>query len=249
MRIKLIGCDVFARVLYRLAADSPHTVDLEILPMLAHDEPDQLREDLQEAIDRCSKNDVTYDKVVLAYGLCGNAVKDLKCHVPMIIPRVHDCCALYMGSREEFLRVFGDRLSTRWCTSGYHERCGDYWATTFTPSQKPNHNFPDYKQLVEKHGEENAKYVWDMLHPPIESQEAVYIQMNGFEYGNTQEQFTAETIKRDCTVETEMGNMEWFYRLVNGPWDSKDFLELVPGHVVVPVYDMDEVFVGRPESI
>jgi len=234
MRLKLICCDVFARLAYLTAAGSPHVMDLELLPMLAHNEPDKLRRDLQTAIDNTDK-DAGYDKIILAYGLCGNAAVGLKSHIPLIIPRMHDCCAMFLGSRKKFMQLFGHRLSTRWRSCGYMERCpGDMY---------DDYKFhPDFLKMVEEYGEDNAEYIWETMNPPIESDETVYIELEGFEYGDTYGRYKEEMAREDCRVELAVGDPSWFNRLVNGPWDKEDFLELLPGHMIESIYDMEEIF-------
>ena len=233
MRLKLICCDVFARLAYATAAGSPHVVDLELLPMLAHNEPDKLRRDLQTAIDKANQY-AEYDKIILAYGLCGNAVVGLHSHIPLIIPRMHDCCAMFLGSRKKFLQIFGHRLSTRWRSCGYMERC---------LSDIGNYKFhPDFLKMVEEYGEENAEYIWETMNPPVESDETVYIELKGFEYGDTYGQYMEQMAHIDRRVALEVGDPGWFRRLVNGPWHKEDFLELLPGNTIEPIYDMEEIF-------
>jgi len=235
MRIKLIACDVFARMAYAAAAVSEHRVDLELLPMLSHNEPDKLRKELQDAIDKCKNACVEgYDKIILAYGLCGNAAAGLTASIPMIIPRMHDCCAMFLGSRKKFLEHFEHRLSAQWRSCGYMERCA---------SVMPNYKLhPDYLKLVEEYDEENAEYIWQTMNPPSETDEDIYIRVEGFEYGGTYESFVAQKAEEGRTVEVLEGDGEWFSRLVNGPWSNEDFLEILPGNEIVPIYDMDEVY-------
>ena len=236
LRIKLIACDVFARLAYDAAAKSVHIVDIELLPMLAHNEPDKLRKNLQNSIDKaCGKEDMPYDKIILAYGLCGNAVVGLTCPIPMIIPRMHDCCAMFMGSQKRFLEAFGHRLSTPWRSCGYVERC--------VGLNHANYKLHvDYLKMVDEYGEENAEYIWETMNPPAVVNEAVYIEIPGFEYNDTQKVYIDEKAKEDCEVETILGDNSWFTRLVDGPWEESEFLKLSPNHEIVPLYDMEEVF-------
>lgn len=236
MRIKCIICDVFARPAYAAAARSEHIVDLELLPMLAHTEPDKLRADLQSRIDRVDT--ALYDILVLGYGLCGNATSGLTAALPMVMPRAHDCCTLFMGSRERFQAVFGKNLSMRWCTCGYYERCIRYGYQDDYETYRTN---PEYIKLLEDYGEENAEYVWQTLHPTIETNEAVYIETEGLEYNYARETYTADVVRGGKELILEPGDLRWFNRLINGPWDDTDFLTIEPGSHIEPVYDMQEV--------
>jgi hypothetical protein len=235
-RIKFICCDVFARLACHAAAASPGIVDVAFLPMLSHTEPKKLHEDIQALIDGVDRD--IYERIVLGFGLCGNATAYLTAALPLTLPRIHDCCTMYMGSRERFREVFGENLSMRWCSCGYYERCHmeNYWG------QDDNYRLkPEYLQLQEKYGEENADYVWEAMHPPMETSNGAYIQLDGFEQAGGLEYFSEEMERLGKGLIVTKGSTDWFFRLVNGPWDEQDFLTIQPGQWIKPVYDMEEV--------
>ncbi|MCL2665915.1 MAG: DUF1638 domain-containing protein [Defluviitaleaceae bacterium] len=243
MRLKFICCDVFARLAYSYAAVSDHIIDLELVPMLRHNEPSALRADLQERINRCA-NDRRYDKIILGYGLCGNSISGLTAPLPLVIPRMHDCCAMFMGSREKFTDVFGKNLSMRWSSCGYHERCHGMGRSDCCDGSEADSNYKtslEYLRLAEEYGEDNAEYVWQTLNPPIETHEAVYIKIDGFEYGSCEEDFKRDVENGGKGLINAKGSSDWFKRLVNGPWDAENFLTVPPGSKVHPVYDLQEV--------
>lgn len=241
-RIKFICCDVFARLACAAVAAAPHVVDLELLPMLAHTEPNKLREDLQARIDRIDAG--LYDRIILGYGLCGNATASLRFHLPAVVPRAHDCCAMFMGGRDAFLRAFADNLSMRWCTCGYYERCYQQGLNDDYATYRTN---PEYIKLLDDYGEDNADYVWQTLHPPLETKEAVYIRLDGYEYSGSMEGFAKQVNGIGGTVRVEAGDPGWFFRLVNGPWNPEEFLLINPGEMIEPVYDMIEVARNIPQ--
>jgi hypothetical protein len=239
MRIKLICCDVFLRPVCAFVAASPHIIDVEYVPMLMHNEPDSLRADLQRRIDTAAAGQ-EYDLFLLSYGLCGNTAVGLTCPVPLVMPRVHDCCALFMGSREAFLAAFGGRLSMRWCTAGYYERgYANNSRETFMPHS--HLTSPEYRALVEKHGTDNANYIWETLHPPIEMDTAAYIRTPGFEVPGCEEAFTQLITQQNKSVDILEGDTRYLRDLINGPWDNERFLTLAPGQTIGGVYDMEQV--------
>ena len=240
MRIKLICCDVFLRIASALVAASPHIVDVEYVPMLAHNEPERLRANLQSRIDAAASGSRKYDLFLLSYGLCGNSTAGLTCPVKMIMPRVHDCCTLFMGSKEKFLKEFGDNLSMRWCTSGYYER--GYKENSFDSySSKSRETYPEYQALIEEYGEENAEYIWDTMHPEIETPEAAYIRIEGFEMQGCAEGFAELVAKHGKGVRYLEGSAAYLCDLINGPWDDERFLTINPGQKIGAVYDMEKV--------
>jgi len=242
MRIKLIACDVFLRPISAIVATSPHTIDVEYVPMLAHNEPDTLRANLQARINAATIEQ-QYDLLILSYGLCGNATLGLTSPVKMIMPRVHDCCAVFMGSKEAFAAEFCGKLSMRWCTSGYYERCYIDKGLTGDTSHR-RETYPEYQALIEQFGEDNAQYIWDTMHPEIETPDAAYIKIPGFEMPGHEAGFKSLVEAQGKTLRVLAGSVEYLQDLVNGPWEDERFLTVHPGEKIGAVYDMDRVVVA-----
>ena len=243
MFIKFICCDVFARIACDLVSKSPHIVDLEFLPMLSHVDPKELNRLIKESIEKgISGSARTYDALILGFGLCGNAVIGLTCPVPMVIPRAHDCCTVFMGSKERFAAVFGSRFSSRWCSTGYYERTAAAGSGYPNAEQLANYKTSEeYMGYVEKYDEETADYLWETLHPAIESSESVYIRIDGFEYSNSFANYKSRMEKHGINLITANGDITLLRSLINGEWDDRDFLIVPPGKRIAGVYDMDYV--------
>ena len=244
MHIKLISCDVFLRPVSAFVATSLHTIDVEYVPMLAHNEPDNLRANLQNRINTAAAEQ-NYDLFLLSYGLCGNATVGLTCPVKMIMPRIHDCCAMFMGSKEKFMEAFAGKLSMRWCTSGYYERC--YMKNGLTgDSSRRRETYPEYQALIRQFGEENAEYIWDTMHPEIETPEAAYIKIEDFEMPGHEAGFRSLVEQQGKAVQVLEGDASYLQDLINGPWDDGRFLTVNPGEKIGAVYDMERVVVSLP---
>ena len=241
MIYRLLCCDVFLRYACDIVSKSPNIVDVEFVPMLAHSEPGRLREELQRRIDAgVATRD--YAKLLLGYGLCGNTTAGLTCGIPMVIPRVHDCCTLFLGSKGRFIEEFGDALSMRWCTNGYFERGyldGSYDENDLGATYKTN---PEYLKMAEQYGEDNAEYIWETMHPKIETKEAAYIRIDGFEQSGGVEGFGARAKESGSALRVIEGDVSFLKRLIDGPWDESEFLHVPPGGKITAVYDMDTVF-------
>ena len=243
MFLKFICCDVFARIACELVSKSPNIVDIEFVPMLTHIEPQKLKKLIKEKIDNSVKESGRkYDAVILGFGLCGNAVIGLTCPIPMVIPRAHDCCTIHMGSKEGFIGAFNDILSARWCSTGYYER-GRLLSIGFSDlEQLANYKTSaEYMQYVEKYDEETADYLWETLHPKMETNESVYIRIDGFEYSNAYENYKAEMDAADIELKIVDGDISLLKSLIDGDWDDNRFLTIPPGKKIVGVYDMDRV--------
>jgi hypothetical protein len=130
---------------------------------------------------------------------------------------------MFLGSQQRFKEIFGERLSTRWCSRGYLERCGNFLAGE-----------AEYQEILALYGEENAEFLFDTLHPA--PSEIVYIQHRN-----------DEAIP-DFATEVVRGSADWFRQLVYGPWHNWQFLVVLPGQEILPIYDMEEVFTARNKT-
>ena len=243
MFLKFICCDVFARIACELVAKSPNVVDLEFIPMLAHVEPVDLRNLIQEKINTTTNQlGRRYDAIILGFGICGNAVMGLSGQIPIIIPRAHDCCTLLMGSKEKFLSAFGNTLSSRWCSTGYYERTFGYNSNYQHVEQMDNYKTsPEYIKYLEDYDEETADYLWETLHPKIESHESVYIEIEGQEYSDACKNYKETMDRLGIDLRVVSGDISFLEALVSGDWDESKFLYVPPGKVITGVYDMEEV--------
>ncbi|MGI6537014.1 MAG: DUF1638 domain-containing protein [Caldicoprobacterales bacterium] len=239
MRYKLICCEVFLREACYCIAGSPHTVDPVFTPKEAHNKPACLKEQLQEMIEEAEKAGI-YDAVLLGFGLCGNGIVGLKStSVPLVIPRAHDCCTILLGSREKFLRYFGDKLSAEWSSAGYMERGGSFTRLTDT-NHIPGLDM-EYEELLKKYGEENARYIWETLHPKKDLSELIYIDIPETSNPAYIELLKNEADKTDKKLRVLPGEIGMIQSLIWGNWDEREFLIVPPGHAVKGVYDQEEV--------
>jgi hypothetical protein len=246
MNFRLIACNVFQREACACIARAPHVVDVDFMELGEHARPDQLRALLQARIDAAEQAPRRYDAVLLLFGLCGNAGVGLMARqTPLVLPRAHDCATILLGSRSAFQQHFADNPSQGFSSSGYLDR-GDYFL------RKPEEGGgvaegDSYAELVKQHGEENARYVWEALHPnrPGDDQ-AVFIRMPGIEDSRHLARFRvqAEATGKQC-VELA-GDLRLIAALLEGHWDESEFLVVPPGYQTAGVYDGEEVVRAKP---
>lgn len=245
---KLLACDIFTREICRVISTSPHIIDPEFSELGAHTQSDYLRNILQSRIDAASEGDRSYDAVLLAYGLCGNASTGLKAgKIPLIIPRAHDCATLLLGSKEKFKHYFGKNPSQPFASAGYMDR-GEYYLRQEETSVKVFHG-DAYADLVDRYGEENAAYIKQIMEPQAtEKNEAVFIEIPETTPAGHIAKFYEQASAEGKTQVRLPGSLRLLKKLVNGEWPENEFLKVMPGESTVGCYDWDTVISAKPES-
>jgi len=99
---------------------------------------------LQEKVDQILSPSV----IILGYGLCGNGLVGLKARAhTLIVPRVHDCITMFLGSHKRYLEDFSSEPGTYYLTKGWLE--------------SGSNPLDEYQALVEKYDRETADWIID----------------------------------------------------------------------------------------
>ncbi len=244
---KVITCSVLRREMYFCAARSKNYIEVALLPQGLHDTPDQLRQMLQQEIDRPFATrphgerdfdladslpaDRPYDAIILGYALCCNGTVGLfSRETTLVIPRAHDCISLMLGSAGRYLKHFNDFPGTYWFSSGWMETC-------LMPGKKRYE--ATFKHYLEKYGEDNAKYL-------MEVQEEWYTKYSNATFIN-QPEFPLMQEKR-AEVKQNAGFLRWTYReldgdlsliqrILDGQWNEQEVLVVPPNSVTESAID------------
>jgi hypothetical protein len=247
MLLKLLSCNVFLREACLAIAHSPHTVDPEFFELGEHAQPDRLRQSLQARIDAVERDAKQYDAILLLYGLCGNASIGLRAReTRLVIPRAHDCCTILLGSKDRFREHFEQNPSTPFGSVGYLER-GSYFLRTDLGDGRIHYG-DQYAALVEQYGEDNAKYVWESLHPEaLQSADhhVVFIDIPETSALGGEEKFRRKMEAEGRTYRRLEGDMRLIRNMLDGRWDPGEFLVVEPGQQTSGVYDWHEVICSR----
>lgn len=209
-RIKVIACaTVIEEVLPLLQPD----VAYEVFDFGLHLHPDRLRESLQEAIDAASGK---VDTVILGYGLCSMTVVGLKAtDCTLVVPRVDDCIAIFLGSRAAYRRQAEQEPGTYYLTKGWIE-------VNDTP-------FAEYEGLVERYGPERAER---MVRLVLKN----YTRLAFIDTGHYQQERYREYARRmarrfGLRYERIPGSTALIEKMLYGPWDD-DFVIARPGETI-----------------
>jgi hypothetical protein len=248
MLLKLICCNVFQREACLAIAYSPHTIDPEFLELGEHARPDRLRQTIQARIDAAEQQAKTLrccPVVVRVVRQCRH--RALRSHhatwsfpVPTIAVRF---CS---GPRERFRQHFEHNLSAPFSSVGYLER-GNYFLRTDLGDGQIHYG-DQYAALVEQYGEDNAKYIWESMHPEgLEpaSTDAVFIDIPETACLGSGSKFRAKVEAEGKQYRCLEGDLRLIRGLIDGRWNSEEFLIVEPGQQTAGVYDWEEVICAR----
>ena len=179
-----------------------------------HRTPENMAKTLQREIDQASEED--YDRIILGYGLCSNGIVGIHSkEKQLIIPRIHDCISLFLGSRESYTEQAKQNPGTYYLTAGWIEN-GE------TPISK-------FNSYAKSYGDETARWV---LHEEMKN----YTRIVFIDTGTTDPGPYREIAHRNAdflgiSYEEIKSSSKLFKELIIGPWE-KDFFVLPKGQSV-----------------
>jgi hypothetical protein len=246
MKLKLISCEVLFREFLHVVARSPNQVDIEFLPKGLHDIGCVgMLQRLQEAVD---KVDTTrYDAILLGYGLCNNGIAGLRAPaIPVVVPRAHDCMTIFFGSKERYLSFFYENPGTFFLTTGWLERGEATGELRQLSIQSQSGMDMTYEQLVEKYGEENAKFLYEQLGNQTKHYRNMTFIAMGIEPDDSFVRSARErAAEHSLEFQQVQGSLRLVENLVAGKWDEEDFLVLKPGEKIIVDFDTSIIAAER----
>ena len=247
-RYKVIACAVLARECYHCAALSPNIIDLQLIRQGLHDVGEaKMSPALQEQIDAVDQEQ--YDAILLGYGLCNNGIRNLHASIPIVVSRAHDCITLLLGSKEYYSNYFNDHPGTYYSSTGWNERVENNLSNPDSTTRQMG--MTSYEEYVEKYGEDNAKYLWDVLGDHLRNySDLTYIdvQIPGSRMSEQSSRDLADEQK--WTYSEAPGNVRLLRMLMDGDWDESEFLVVQPGKTIDASHD-DGIVVAKqaPENV
>jgi len=204
----VIACAIMKEEMLHLQTDG---VSLVFLEQSLHRTPQKMKGAIQEEIDKTGGWDG--DQVILSYGLCSNGIVGVRAnHHPLLIPKVHDCIALFLGSNERHMEEHGKAPGTYYLTKGWIEE-----------KKSPLGIFEEYCQ---RYGKDTAEWV---IREELKNYTRIALVESELGMGETHRKHAQENARfLNLRYEEIKGSLDFFRKILRGPW-NKDFVRLKPG--------------------
>jgi hypothetical protein len=207
MKTKLIACnmirDEVLAAMERVGADYP----VEWIEEGLHTVINKLRVRVQEALDASEG----FDRVLLAFGACGNMIDGLRTGgFELILPDVDDCVSLMLYPHRPGKETGVYYLTAGWCRSGRNA-------------------WDDRKQLTERFGEKRAARIVGELYGNYHALRLV--DTGAYALSEIEEECRENAASFGWTYGVEPGSTDWIGELLAGPWDER-FLRYGPRETI-----------------
>jgi len=207
-KAKLICCKT---MMEEIEALKPDHFPADYVEYALHRTPDKLREELQRRIDEEKEADM----LVFVYGLCSRGLDGLKSgDKTLVIPRVHDCISLLLGSRDKYSEEFEENPGTYFLSKGWIDQEAD--------------PYQEYQRYREKYGEGNAQYIINELYKNYKRVAFIETDLPGLEEYEEYSREVADFL--GARYEKMIGEKSFFEKIVSCEWD-KNFVVVPPGSV------------------
>ena len=214
-RVVLVACRVMEPELEGLRKDRRH-VEIQYLEQSLHRTPQKMAGRVQSLVDEAAEY---AGRIVLGYGLCSNGILGVQARKQdLIIPRCHDCISFFLGSPEAYQKDFDAHPGTYYLTPGWLAERKDPLGIIED----------DYVQRV---GREMA--VWAMKEELKHYKRIALINTGVADIEPLRKRARENAEFFNMTYEEIEGvSLEYFVKLMDGPYTEAEFLRLKPGEMV-----------------
>jgi len=221
-RTVVIAC---ATVIEEMLPLMPPDMEYRTLEFGLHAYPARLRETLQTNIDEMvAAHAATHPgeelTILLGYGLCSQALVGVEARgCTLVVPRVDDCIAIFLGSRSAYQAQAGAEPGTYYLTKGWIE-------VGATPDNEYGRGSAEYQRIVARFGEARAEALFKKM--LANYKRLVLINTGQYEIEHYREIARRQAERLNLRYEEVPGSAEMVRKLLDGaPVD--EFVVLPPG--------------------
>ncbi|MDO4629004.1 MAG: DUF1638 domain-containing protein [Planctomycetia bacterium] len=187
-----------------------------------------------------------YEAILLGYGLCSGGIIGLSTQkTPLVVPRVHDCVALFFGSSERYEKYFFKYPGTYFQTAGWQELGEDM--SQFLPDsfQAQCGAGESLESFCEKYGPENGPYLWRELgNFRKHYTRLAFLKTRGEMDAEAEKTARKQAEESGWEFDLLRGDLSLLTDLLRGNWDTERFLVLMPGQKIRESYHSGLIQVG-----
>jgi len=211
MKYLVIACSIMKDELLRFETEG---ISFFFLEQSLHRTPQKMTEVIQGEMDKAENWEGDY--IILSYGLCSNGIVGIKSNShPLVIPRVHDCIALFLGSVERYAEEHRKEPGTYYLTKGWIEE-----------GKSPLGIYDEYCQRYDK---ETAEWV---IREELKNYTRIALVDMDAQLLEKHRDHALENARfLGLRYEEIRGSLEFFEKMLRGWWD-KDFVILKPGEEI-----------------
>lgn len=174
-----------------------------------HNRPAKFRDQINEILGGLGET----ERVILALGHCGGAVRDLDPRpFELIVPRADDCLSLLLGSLDARQRA-SKQAATYFLTAGWLRHTENL--------------ITSFHRDAEHFGRERAEMVYRIMLKHY--RRFGFIDTGAYRLEDQNGRVRPLTDLLDIKVERLPGDLSWLRRLLTGPWDEERFIIVPPG--------------------
>ncbi|MCP4720991.1 MAG: DUF1638 domain-containing protein, partial [Desulfobacteraceae bacterium] len=228
----VIACAVLVVDMKHSAKKLGLDIDYKFLEAGLHNSPKLLKEKLQAAIDEVSSSNL-YDRIIIGYGICGKGTIGVQArNIPLTIPKVHDCIAMFLGGDQAYKEQFKKYPGTYYLSAGWCEE-----KTDPVSQRKQWTNFGEQKlnfnDLVDEYGKEAAEQTFDFLNSWQKNyQRAAFIE-TGAKQSSKYEKFAVEMAQEyNWKYDKIKGSQALIEKMITALGSTPDILFVPPDHVI-----------------
>ena len=191
------------------------SIEVHYLDQNLHRTPERLGGLVQEKIDAVAGY---AGHIVLGYGLCSNGIVGVRAvNQEICVPRVHDCIALMLGSRQAYHDAFKARAGTYYLTAGWVAEQKDPLGAL-------------ENEYIPKMGREDAE--WGLREELKHYTHIVLIGSEGADMAALRKRAKENADFLGMKYEEVDGSPRYFRKLLFGPYDPSDFVCIAPGEKI-----------------
>jgi hypothetical protein len=207
----VIACNIMKDELLRIQTNGISFIFLE---QSLHRTPQKMKPIIQDEIDKAAEQELDY--VILSYGLCSNGILGVKANRhPIVIPKVHDCIALFLGSWDRYMEEQKKEPGTYYLTKGWIEE-----------GKSP---LGIYKEYCKRYDQATAEWA---IKEELKNYTRIALVEMGTDLSEDHREHARENARfLHLRFEEIEGSLLFFEKMLRGWW-SEDFIILTPGQEV-----------------